>query len=699
MAQELSLLELYTKLAQQQAIYGEKLDRVYDIFSGTLKFPTGVSNSNDSPGLWPDTGMNVYAILSEYNLAEAFCTVGTLLNVGMGRYKYQIMVVQQDELHPVKNGKWYYRYSKASNNAWSGWKRFVYLYELTGGKDENGNPIKDDNGKDITDTEDEDPDTNTHGGSGKATITADKALEAEKLSTPRKIELTDLVSGVTTFDGTGDVQIDVTSDKIVPLNVRINADHPSYDTYRLLCTLPVSNSTTYDYVLINGHIGGWTKDEGKAQISICASNREGAYVNGLIIGSLVDCDIIAYNCIDGRLKIYLKTAKDGWADDMKFSIYGSAQVEINNVMEALSPSSIECWRLSRDCVRIYGKNIDANLMGIADEANHAQNADKILVNNEDSSQGYLTATPQYGTYNTLICDSAVRLDKNKGALIANDFVGHLAGRADISTESDYATTLKINHNATLKGYVAGVDGSSKCTPFYDDNVYLMTRAGGFHADYIQSLSQDVDTVNINKNLQSVGETSVCHLNVTTRYGGTGANIIMENNPIYFGNVNQAALSFDGTYLHSYSEFTAPKVHNAMYNDYAEFFPRGEETVPGDVIMLDVNSDKEQYIKSSENGKCVVGVHSDSYGHIVGGVLATEGQTIEEANKDFIPVALSGRVSVNFVGKSEKGAKVVATDNGCARLYDSAKDCCDSVLGYLVESDELTEKRRLKIKIK
>jgi hypothetical protein len=159
------------------------------------------------------------------------------------------------------------------------------------------------------------------------------------------------------------------------------------------------------------------------------------------------------------------------------------------------------------------------------------------------------------------------------------------------------------------------------------------------------------------------------------------------------------LAYDGTYLHSYSEFTAPKVHNAIYNDYAEFFPRGEETQPGDVVMLDLNSDKEQYIKATENAKCVIGVHSDSYGHIVGGVLATDGQTIEEANSDFIPVALSGRVRVNFVGKSEKGAKVVATDNGCARLYDSTKDCCDSVLGYLVESDDLTEKRRLKIKIK
>ena len=39
----------------------------------------------------------------------------------------------------------------------------------------------------------------------------------------------------------------------------------------------------YDYVLIEGHIGGWAKDEGKAHITVCASNREGAFLNGLVI--------------------------------------------------------------------------------------------------------------------------------------------------------------------------------------------------------------------------------------------------------------------------------------------------------------------------------------------------------------------------------------------------------------------------------
>lgn len=38
--------------------------------------------------------------------------------------------------------------------------------------------------------------------------------------------------------------------------------------------------------------------------------------------------------------------------------------------------------------------------------------------------------------------------------------------------------------------------------------------------------------------------------------------------------------------------TAAKVYNAVYNDYAEFFPRGDDTQRGDIIALDETSGKE-----------------------------------------------------------------------------------------------------------
>lgn len=52
--------------------------------------------------------------------------------------------------------------------------------------------------------------------------------------------------------------------------------------------------------------------------------------------------------------------------------------------------------------------------------------------------------------------------------------------------------------------------------------------------------------------------------------------------------------------------TAAKVYNAVYNDYAEFFPRGEDTQRGDIIALDETSGKEQYSKATSRSQCVVG---------------------------------------------------------------------------------------------
>lgn len=42
--------------------------------------------------------------------------------------------------------------------------------------------------------------------------------------------------------------------------------------------------------------------------------------------------------------------------------------------------------------------------------------------------------------------------------------------------------------------------------------------------------------------------------------------------------------------------TASRVVNAQYNDYAEFFERGEETEAGDIIALDLSSDEENMLK-------------------------------------------------------------------------------------------------------
>ena len=147
--------------------------------------------------------------------------------------------------------------------------------------------------------------------------------------------------------------------------------------------------------------------------------------------------------------------------------------------------------------------------------------------------------------------------------------------------------------------------------------------------------------------------------------------------------------------------TATKVVGAYYADYAEWFPRGEETEPGDVIVLDLDSDKEQYIKSSKDNKKVVGVHSDNYSHIIGGEQAPEGIDHKEYNEPkYIPVALCGRIETKFIGAAKKGDYVVPSDiPGVARSYKETDNPL-FVFGILVEEDNLVDTiRRLKVKLK
>lgn len=139
---------------------------------------------------------------------------------------------------------------------------------------------------------------------------------------------------------------------------------------------------------------------------------------------------------------------------------------------------------------------------------------------------------------------------------------------------------------------------------------------------------------------------------------------------------------------------------AKYADYAEFYPRGEETERGDVIALDVDAETEQYIKATEDSVCVVGVHSEDYGFIVGGDEVPEGEDIRAYNlPKFIPVGMVGRVPVKFIGKAKKGMKVTVSHiPGVATGFNGG--CCGNIIGYLIEDDDKDQEvRLLKIKLR
>lgn len=150
------------------------------------------------------------------------------------------------------------------------------------------------------------------------------------------------------------------------------------------------------------------------------------------------------------------------------------------------------------------------------------------------------------------------------------------------------------------------------------------------------------------------------------------------------------------------EITGQRIYGSYWSDYAEFFPKGEETNPGDLIMLNPYSNTEEYVAhTGEQDIPVIGVHSDEFGHIIGGEDPIDKQDFLDYNLDRnIPVALAGRVHVSFVGKAKRNNYVVPSDvKGCAKLYDATKDNPLQIIGILVEDDDRTDKRRLRIKLK
>ena len=106
--------------------------------------------------------------------------------------------------------------------------------------------------------------------------------------------------------------------------------------------------------------------------------------------------------------------------------------------------------------------------------------------------------------------------------------------------------------------------------------------------------------------------------------------------------------------------TAQRVVNAIYNDYAEFFERGEDTEPGDIIALDMSDNsKEKYVKAIKDSDVVVGVQSDEFAYVIGGMTPDDTRDIVSFNMDnYIPVALMGRVHVKVAGEVHKGDKII-----------------------------------------
>ena len=168
-------------------------------------------------------------------------------------------------------------------------------------------------------------------------------------------------------------------------------------------------------------------------------------------------------------------------------------------------------------------------------------------------------------------------------------------------------------------------------------------------------------------------------------GNSQSEIIVDQRYNNYGTVQSRAVLLDTNHNTTFPGIlTASRVVNAQYNDYAEFFERGEETEAGDIIALDLSSDEERYVKATPKNRVIVGIHSDEYAHIIGG---EKGKTLEENLKNFIPVALAGRVHVKVSGVVYKGDRIVISNGmpgiGIALTNNSTSN--KQVIGIALEN--------------
>ena len=166
--------------------------------------------------------------------------------------------------------------------------------------------------------------------------------------------------------------------------------------------------------------------------------------------------------------------------------------------------------------------------------------------------------------------------------------------------------------------------------------------------------------------------------------------------VNMGNLNALNINASG-------DIRGSRVFNAVWNDYAEYFPKKKETFtePGDIIALDEDSDDEYYVKATNSHSVIVGVHSDEFGHLIGGKKPKENEDYLEINKeDFIPIGLAGRVKVKFKGIARKGMKVVPSEiAGVGREFNLKIDSLDKIIGIILENNLEEKIKKVKIKIK
>jgi hypothetical protein len=178
--------------------------------------------------------------------------------------------------------------------------------------------------------------------------------------------------------------------------------------------------------------------------------------------------------------------------------------------------------------------------------------------------------------------------------------------------------------------------------------------------------------------------ATCNMDLKSWYGigiiGTAGNPYGDGTRTMFIDARTGSLTMKG-------DLVAARVYNAVYNDYAEYFLKDDNTLkPGDLVIT--NPDGDGYVKSRHAyDKLVVGVYSDDYAQCIGG----EGKETDKEN--YAAIGMAGRVRVKVIGKVEKGDLLVSSDiPGVAMVSKEYK--LGTIIGKVLENSNEDSIRRI-----
>ena len=139
--------------------------------------------------------------------------------------------------------------------------------------------------------------------------------------------------------------------------------------------------------------------------------------------------------------------------------------------------------------------------------------------------------------------------------------------------------------------------------------------------------------------------------------------------------------------------TANKVYGAIWNDYAEWFEK--ENVDDTFEFGDICSWNENgVVLSSPFDVRVVGVVSNTYGHILGGFPLAD---MEENSKHFVPIGLTGRVNVKVKGAVKVGDLIVSAGNEIGKVDNNAS--IQQIVGKALELSDNEDVKLITVLIK